>query len=123
MWGDSGGSGMSTDPRLVALRLAGNWGQKVERGEMELHNAFDLLVERIAAVVPAFRTCPTCGMTPCPDPTFCASCREADQKIAASRNCAQCGAGGATEPHKNNERRWIVYLHPQCVRFWRKTHR
>src|SRR5262245_3808931 len=124
MWGTSGGSGMSADPRLVALRLAGTWGSKVERGEMELHNAWDLLIERVGAVVPAFRTCPTCGMTPCPNPAFCQGCRKADQELAAARRCAQCGASGGTlDPHKDHDRRRVVYLHPQCVRFWRKTHR
>jgi hypothetical protein len=115
---------MNADPRLVALRLASNWHAKVERNELELANAFDLLVERVAAIVPAFRTCLTCSMTPCPDPAFCESMRTADQKIAASRRCAQCGANGGTlDPHRDNERRRIVYLHPQCLRFWQRGHR
>ena len=112
------------DPRLVALRLAGNWCSKVERDEMELAAAFELLVERVAAIVPSFRVCPTCGQTPCPDPGFCESCRSADQKIAASRKCAQCGAGGELDPHQWREKRTIVYLHRgACERFWKARHR
>jgi hypothetical protein len=114
---------MSVDPRLVVLRLAGNWHSKVQREEITLATAFELLVERVAAIVPAFRVCPTCGQQPCPNPAFCESCRAADREIAAGRRCAQCGAGGALDPHRDNERCRIVYLHPECVRFWRKTHR
>src|SRR5262245_5704084 len=114
---------MSTDPRLTALRLAGTWHSKVERGEISLNQAFDLLVERIAALVPSFGACPTCGERPCPDPGFCQSCREADQKIAASRRCTQCGAGGAVDPHRDDQGQRIVYLHKECVRFWRGKHR
>jgi hypothetical protein len=113
----------AADPRLVALRLAGNWGKKVERDEMTLDNAWDLLIERISAAIPQFQTCPTCGQTPCPDPAFCQGCRAADQKIAAGRKCAQCGDGGATDPHRDNERRRIVYLHKGCERFWKARHR
>jgi hypothetical protein len=115
---------MSTDPRLTALKLASNWHAKVERNELELDNAFDLLVERIGSIVSSFSTCPTCGLRPCPDPGFCQSCRVADQEIAAARRCAQCGAGGGTlDPHKDQDRRRVVYLHPRCLPFWRKTHR
>jgi hypothetical protein len=37
------------------------------------------------------------------------------------RRCAQCGAGGELEPHKDQRR--IVYLHKDCLSFWRRTHR
>lgn len=43
---------MSIDPRLTALRLASNWASKVERDEMQLSAAFDMLIERVAAIVP-----------------------------------------------------------------------
>jgi hypothetical protein len=114
---------MSTDPRLTVLKLASNWNRKVELGELELHNAFDLLIERIAAIVPKFAICETCGLSPCPDRKFCESMRTADQKIAASRKCAQCGGGGATDPHRDNEKKKIVYLHPACRKFWEAHHR
>jgi hypothetical protein len=114
---------MNADPRLVTLRLAGNWGRKVERDEMELTNAWELLIERIGATDPKFTACPTCGQAPCPDAAFCASMRSADQKIAASRKCAQCGGVGDLDPHRDNERRRIVYLHASCLRFWRVKHR
>jgi len=48
---------MNVDPRLVALRLAGTWAAKVERDELELTNSFDMLCERINAIV--HTTCPT----------------------------------------------------------------
>src|SRR5262245_32311335 len=105
------------------MKLCRNWIGKVERDEMDVKVAWDLLRERVAAIDPAFTACPTCGQQPCPDPSFCASCRAADAKIAASRKCAQCGAGGELEPHKDNERRKVIYLHASCVRFWRSRHR
>jgi Helix-turn-helix domain len=122
----NGGAGVMSgaDPRLVALRLAGSWGRKVELDQMTLDNAWDLLLERLAAVNPAFATCPTCGQTPCPNPGYCQSCRSADQKIQADRKCAQCGAGGELEPHQWREKRTIVYLHRGgCERFWKARHR
>ena len=114
---------MSIDPRMTALKLASSWNRKVELGEISLDNAWELLIERVGAIVPKFTACPTCGQVPCPDPTFCESCRSADQKIAASRKCAQCGAGGELEPHRDNERRKIIYLHRGCERFWKARHR
>ena len=115
---------MTADPRLVALRLAGSWGRKVELGELDIKVAWDLLTERIGATDPKFQVCPTCGMQPCGDPGYCESMRSADQKIQASRKCAQCGAtSGQLEPHKDVERRRVVYLHPQCARFWKSRHR
>jgi|SRR5262245_846253 len=116
---------MSADPRLVALRLAGSWGRKVELGELDIKVAWDLLTERIGATDPKFQVCPTCGMLPCGDPGYCASMRAADQKIAASRRCEQCKAGGGDlEPHRDNERRKVIYLHRgACERFWKSRHR
>ena len=113
---------MSADPRLVALRLAGGWARKVELDEISLDNAFDLLVERVNAIVHVL--CPTCGMRPCGDAAFCESMRAADQKVAASRKCAQCGAGGDLDPHQWKEKRTIVYLHRgACERFWKSRNR
>src|SRR5215510_11250894 len=100
---------MNADPRLVALRLAGNWAHKVERDELTLENAWDLLVERVNAIVHV--ACPTCGMRPCPDKAYCATMRAADQEIAQKRRCAQCGAGGDLDPHQDREKRRIIYLH------------
>jgi hypothetical protein len=114
---------ISTDPRLVLFRLAGNWHQKIEQGQITIDAAFDLLLERLGAIVPAFTTCPTCNLRTCPNPAFCENCRKADQEIGRARRCAQCGACGELEPHKDNDQRKIVYLHKGCLRFWRKTHR
>jgi hypothetical protein len=113
----------STDPRLVLLRLAGNWHSKVEQRQITIDAAFDLLLERLGAIIPAFTTCPTCGLRPCPDPAFCESCRKADREIGTTRRCAQCGASGELEPHKDQDRRNVIYLHKQCLPFWRKTRR
>jgi|SoiMethySBSTD1v2_1073268.scaffolds.fasta_scaffold969889_1 hypothetical protein len=113
----------TTDERFVVLRLASNWRGKVERGELELANAWDLLRERIAAIDKKFAACDVCGSAPCPNPAYCQTCREADQKIIGSRKCAQCGAGGDLDPYQDKERRKIVYLHRgACVRFWRGSH-
>jgi hypothetical protein len=113
-----------TDSRLVAQKLASNWHAKVERGEIALDQAFDLLVERVAALAPSFGVCPTCGLRPCPDPGFCQNCRDAGQKMAASRRCAQCGAGGTPlDPYRDGEQQRVVYLHPQCKSFWETRHR
>jgi hypothetical protein len=111
---------MSADSRLTVLQLAGRWGRKVELNELALDTAWNLLLERIAPLA----TCSVCGQTPCPDASYCQTMRAADEKIAASRKCAQCGAGsGELEPHGDNERRKIVYLHRGCVSFWQRTHR
>src|SRR5262249_8509517 len=110
----------AVDDRLITMRFVRNWLGKVERDELTIDNAWDLLLDRIAA----FRACDVCGQKPCPDPAFCESCRTADQKIAASRKCAQCGAGGGTlDPHRHLDKRKIVYLHPACKRFWEQHHR
>jgi hypothetical protein len=115
----------AVDERLVTLRLARNWVGKVERDEMELHNAWDLLIERIGAMAQKFQACVTCGMTPCGDPGYCSAMRAADEKIAASRRCAQCNAaGGDLDPHQDRERKRIIYLHRgACERFWKARHR
>ena len=110
------------DERLVTLRLARNWVGKVERHEIELHNAFDMLVERVNAIVHV--PCPTCGQRPCPDPAYCSTMRAADQKVAQSRQCAQCNAtGGTLDPHRHLDKRRIVYLHPECRQFWEARNR
>lgn len=114
---------MTPDPRLVALRLAGNWAGKVERDEITVDMAFDLLLERVGAIVPKFQACETCGQRPCPDPAMCASWREADRQITAGRTCAQCGAGGDLQPHRHREGRKLIYLHGECRRFWQVGHR
>ena len=116
---------MNADPRLICLRLCGGWLRKVELDEISLDNAWSLLIERIGAVVPAFKTCPTCNQTPCPNPSFCQGCREADRELAQKRRCAQCGAGGSDlEPHQDRDRKRIVYLHRgACERFWKSRNR
>jgi len=111
---------MSADPRLVALRLAGSWGRKVELGELSLDNAWDLFLERIAPLA----ACSVCGCAPCPNPGWCQSMRAADEKIAAGRRCAQCGGTGELDPHQDRDRKRIVYLHRgACERFWKARHR
>jgi len=110
-----------TDERLVTLRLCKNWCGKVERDEMELKVAWDLLTERVGAADQNFAVCATCGMRPCGDPGYCATMRAAD---ASSRRCAQCGAGGDLDPHQDKEKRRIIYLHRgACERFWKSKHR
>jgi Protein of unknown function (DUF3631) len=44
-----------------------------------------------------------------------------DLEIPASlKRCAQCNAGGDDlEPHRDGDR--LVWLHPECVRFWKET--
>jgi hypothetical protein len=109
-----------TDPRMITLKLAAGWARKVELEQIDLNVAWDLLLERVAPHL----ACPTCGQRPCPDPTFCQSCRTADAKIAAERRCAQCGANGGTlDPYPDNEKRRVIYLHSACKRFWEKHHR
>jgi hypothetical protein len=106
---------MNADPRLIALRLAGNWAAKVDKDQLALDNAFDLLLERVGAIVPKFQACTTCGLRPCPDPALCASWRAADQKL---RRCAQCGSHSKPlEPHRSRDK--LVYLHKECMRFWK----
>jgi hypothetical protein len=48
---------MNADPRLVAMRLAGNWAAKLEKDEITIDNAWGLLIERVGAIVPKFQTC------------------------------------------------------------------
>jgi len=107
------------DPRMTALKLASSWNRKVELGELSIDAAWGLLLERIAPLA----ACSVCGCAPCPDSSYCQTMHAADERVAAGRKCAQCGAGGELEALRDNERRRIVYLHPQCARFWRKTHR
>src|SRR5262245_14679620 len=108
---------MNADPRLVALRLAGGWARKVELDEISLDNAFDLLVERVNAIMHV--PCPTCGMRPCPDPAFCESMRAADRKL---RRCSQCGSHAEPlEPHRARDK--VIYLHKECGKFWKARHR
>ena len=108
---------MNADPRLIALRLAGNWAAKVEKDELELAHAFDLLCERINAIV--HTTCPTCGCRPCPDKSFCEAMRAADRKL---RRCSQCGSHSEPlDPHRSRDR--IIYLHKECLRFWQGKRR
>jgi hypothetical protein len=115
---------MSADNRLVTLRLAGNWAAKVEKDEITIDNAWDLLIERVGAIVPKFQTCPTCGLTPCPDETFCEACRKADRESRASTHrCAQCTAGGELEPHPDSLGNRVIYLHRECRRFWEARRR
>jgi hypothetical protein len=115
---------MNADPRIVCLRLAGNWASKIDRGEIDIDAGWNLLIERLGAIVPAYKTCPTCNQTPCPDESFCASMRAADQKIAAGRKCAQCGAGGNDlDPYQDKEKRKVIYLHRDCARFWQGRQR
>src|SRR5262245_38887438 len=109
---------MNADPKLVCLRLAGNWARKVELDELTLENAWELLLERIAPLA----ACSVCGCTPCPDPSYCQTMRAADERVAQTRRCEQCGGGGQLDPHKDNERHKIIYLHASCVRFWRSKH-
>ena len=41
-----------------------------------------------------------------------------------TRVCAQCGSSEPPlDPHRDMERRHIVYLHRECVRIWQRTHR
>ena len=110
---------MNADPRLTVLQLAGRWGRKVELNEIDLDVAWGPLLERIAPLA----ACSVCGCTPCPDASWCASMKAADERVA-QRLCEQCKAGGADlEPHKDNERRRIIYLHKSCARFWKSRHR
>jgi hypothetical protein len=116
---------MSADPRLICLRLGGGWASKVDRGELELANAWDLLLERVSAEAKKFQACDVCGMRPCPDTQFCDSMRAADQKSAASRRrCAQCGGtGGPLDPHPDSLGHRLIYLHRECKKFWEARRR
>jgi hypothetical protein len=95
------------------MRLTAAWLRKVELDELDIGAAWDLLVERVQAII--HKPCPTCGMMPCPDEKFCASMREADKKV---RRCAKCGHHAEPlDPHRSGNK--IIYLHRECLRFWR----
>jgi hypothetical protein len=55
------------------------WQYTKQRAKTELRTAVHGHTKHHAAG----RHCPTCGCTPCPNPGFCALCREADRKQAA----------------------------------------
>jgi len=104
----------TVDERFVVLRLASNWRGKVERGELELDNAWDLLRERMAAIDKKFAACDVCGGQPCANPAYCQTCREADRKL---RRCAQCGSHAEPlDPVRSRDR--VVFLHKECRKFW-----
>ena len=58
---------------------APRWQYTKQRPKTELRSAVHGHTKHQAAA----RHCPTCGCTPCPNPGFCALCREADRKQAA----------------------------------------
>jgi hypothetical protein len=98
------------------MRLTRNWVDKVERDDLDIAAAWDLLKERFFAI--EIPPCKTCGMSPCPDESYCAAMRAADEK---ARRCDQCKSPhGPLEPHKANGR--VIYLHAECWRF-RQRHR
>src|SRR5262249_11541925 len=116
---------MNADPRLVTMRLCGNWLRKVELDEISLDNAWDLLRDRVGAIDKSLQPCDICQQLPCTNPSWCEACRKVDQKTAAARRCEQCKAtGGDLEPHKHLDRRRIVYLHRgACEQFWKARNR
>ena len=59
--------------------MSTSWRHTKQRPKTELRSAVHGHTKHQAAA----RHCPTCGCTPCPNPGFCALCREADRKQTA----------------------------------------
>jgi hypothetical protein len=72
------------EPQRAFLLRAAVQHELVERGEIDAADAFDGLVEAFSDIV-GFPACATCGAQPCVNPSFCAACRLADQRLAQQR--------------------------------------
>jgi len=72
------------EPRAAFLSRAAARDGLYQSGAIELDEAFGGLVEHFMAVV-APAVCDVCGLNPCADASFCATCREADRHRCGRR--------------------------------------
>jgi hypothetical protein len=65
----------------VAVRDLAWWAAERERLGTDWRSILRMVLRAVGAIEP----CPVCGGEPCPSPSFCQLCREADAKAAPKR--------------------------------------
>jgi hypothetical protein len=69
------------DKRLAVLAIAATHYELVTNGYESVEEGFNSLTAFFDIVFPLDEPCcPTCGLAPCGNPSFCAACRRADAK-------------------------------------------